>query len=120
MSYPDTDEGYDFDDEGGLYVNFSDDDAATEARDPEPLPAGKYFCTLTDVELKESKSADNHGKPMYNLVFTVVEDKAGGKYVNRKIFTNACLWPGALFTITWIMKADRKSTRLNSSHLGIS
>jgi len=92
--------------EDGLYVNFSDQEAATEGRDIEPLPSGKYLCTITDVDLRlcgpESK---NPGKKYYAVEFTVVEDKRGGEFVNRKCWTNAMLFSPALYTIVQIMKA---------------
>lgn len=95
----------DMDSEGALYVNFSEDEAASESRDLEPLPSGKYLMAITDCELKESKSAKNPGKPYYAITLTVVQDKAGGRYVGRKAFSNAMLFSPALFTITHIMKA---------------
>jgi hypothetical protein len=89
----------------GLYVNFSEEEAASEGRDIEPLPSGKYLCTITDVDLRESKSAKNAGKPYYAIEFTVVADKRGGQYVNRKCWTNAMLFNPALYTIVQIMKS---------------
>lgn len=89
----------------GLYVNFSEEEASTEAKDFDPLPGGKYLVTVTDCELKESKSAKNPGKPMYNLEFTVVEDKAAGKFIGRKTWGIACLFSPALYSIEQIMKA---------------
>jgi hypothetical protein len=102
-----SDEESTFDDQGGLYVDFSSQEADSESRDFEPLPVGKYLVTMTSVELRESKSAKNQGKPMYSLEFTVVDDLAGGSYARdkRKTWTNACLWSGALYTITHVMKA---------------
>lgn len=89
----------------GLYVNFSDEEASSESRDMEPLPTGKYLCSIADVVLKESQSDKNKGKPMYNFTFKVVGDKAGGKYTDRQAYALAMLWSPALFTITHIMKA---------------
>jgi hypothetical protein len=84
---------------GPIRVNFSDDEA--EAKDFEPLPTGKYNCKITDVEMRYSQSEKNPGKPMYGFEFTVQD----GQYTDRKIWTNACLWDGALYTIASIMKA---------------
>jgi len=93
-------------DEGGaLYIDFSSDEAASESRDLEPLPTGKYLCTITDVTLKASQSERNPGKPFYAIEMTVVEDARGGEFRNRKCWTNAMLFHPALFTITHIMKA---------------
>jgi len=94
----------DFEDDG-LYVNFSDEEAASEARDIEPLPSGKYLVRITDVDMREVQSSKNLGKPMYNIEFTVIGDKANGQYVNRKCWTIACLFPPALYTISHLMKA---------------
>ena len=92
-------------DDDALYINFSDDEAASESRDMEPLPTGKYLVTITDCELRESQSERNPGKPYYAVEFTVVEDRKGGQFVNRKCWGNAMLFKPALFTITHIMKA---------------
>ena len=93
-------------DDGGLYVNFSDEEAASESRDMEPLPTGKYLVTITDVTLKECGSeSKNPGKPYYAIEFTVVADKKGGTFVNRKCWTNAMLFNPALYTISNLMKA---------------
>jgi hypothetical protein len=91
--------------DGALYIDFSSDEAASESRDMEPLPTGKYLVNISDVTLKESQSTKNPGKPFYAIEFTVVEDLAGGSYRNRKMWTNAMLFSPALFTITHIMKA---------------
>lgn len=99
------DNSSEWDDQGGLYVNFSDDEAASESRDMEPLPTGKYLVSITDVTMKESQSDKNPGKPMYSFEFTVVDDKRGGVFRERKTWALAMLWSPALFTITHIMKA---------------
>jgi hypothetical protein len=92
-------------DDGALYIDFSSEEASSESRDFEPLPSGKYLVTITDVQLKASKSEKNYDKPYYAFEFTVAEDKSGGQYVGRKTWTNAMLFKPALFTITHIMKA---------------
>jgi hypothetical protein len=97
---------FDMDDDGGLYVNFSEQEASSEARDIEPLPSGKYLVTITDVDLRScGPESKNPGKPYYAIEMTVVEDKRGGEYVNRKCWTNAMLFSPALYTISHIMKA---------------
>lgn len=92
-------------DDGALYIDFSSEEAASESRDFEPLPSGKYLMSIADVTLKESQSEKNPGKPFYAVEFDVVEDRSGGQYRNRKAWTNAMLFKPALFTITHIMKA---------------
>jgi hypothetical protein len=96
---------YDIADDGGLYVDFSDQEAASESRDTEPLPSGKYLATITNVDLRESKSEENYGKPYYGIEFTVIDSVRGPDFNNRKAWTNAMLWSGALYTITHVMKA---------------
>jgi len=88
----------------GIRVNVSEQEDQAGAR--EPLPAGKYHVAVTDVQLQESQSDDNFGKPMMNFEFTV-QDTPGAwqKHANRKDFTNACLWDGALYTIIMVLKA---------------
>jgi len=97
---------YEQDDDGGLYVNFSDEEAASESRDIEPLPTGKYLVTITDVILKEcGPDSKNPGKAYYAIEFTVGADRKAGQYVNRKCWTNAMLFNPALYTISNLMKA---------------
>lgn len=86
----------------GIRVNFSDKEAGAENQDMEPLPSGKYPCAITDVTLEEcGPDSKNPGKPYYKIEFTVQE----GKYENRKCWTNAMLFDGALYTIVKLMKA---------------
>jgi hypothetical protein len=89
----------------GIVVNVSKKES--EAQSFDLMPAGKYHTIISDVEMKESNSAKNKGKPMYNIEFTVQEtgNENHDKYAGRKVFTNACLWEGALYTIINIMKA---------------
>jgi|SRR5690349_2195183 len=84
----------------GLRVNFSDKEATSQAR--EPLPSGKYHCKITDISLEvcgpESK---NPGKNYWAVEFTV----QGGKYDERKLWTNVMLFEGALYSLSQLMKA---------------
>ena len=91
--------------DGGLYVDFSSEEASSESRDIEPLPTGKYFVRISDVDLRESKSEKNFGKPYYAIEFTVIDDKRRGEFTGRKCWTNAMLFNPALYTISHIMKA---------------
>lgn len=83
----------------GLRVNFSEKEAASAPR--EVLPRGKYHVKITDVELRFSKSEKNNGKPYWAVEFTVQE----GPHAERKIWTNAMLFEGALYTFSQLMKA---------------
>jgi hypothetical protein len=99
----------------GIRVNVSEQEK--QAGDREPLPIGKYHFAITGVELTESGSDNNFGKPMLAFEFTV-QDTPGPwqEFANRKDFTNACLWgadeeagtKGALYTIIMILKAIGK------------
>lgn len=66
-----------------------------------PLPQAWYHVEIEDVEEVASKSAKNLGKPMYKYKFKVI----GGEQDGKKAFTQACLWPEAIFTQRDIQKA---------------
>lgn len=86
----------------GLHVNFSDQEAGSEALDFEALPSGKYYCRVTDIELKEvGQDSKNAGKNYWAIEFTVQD----GEYENRKLWTNAMLFEGALYTLVQLLKA---------------
>lgn len=84
-----------------LTLNFSTEEATSEARLFEALPTGEYRCAITKVEIRKSKSSKNLGKPYYALELTVQE----GQYENRKLFTNVMLFEGALYTYAQLAKA---------------
>lgn len=85
----------------GFRVNFSDKEASSEGRGVDLLPRGNYHVKVTDGSIEQSKSEKNFGKPYYNLELTI----QSGPHAGRKLFTNAMLFEGALYTITQIMKA---------------
>ena len=84
-----------------LHVNFSEEEASSEAQGGELIPRGEYLVRITDGELRESKSEKNFGKPYYNLEFTIQD----GKYQGRKLWTNCMLFQPALYTLSQLMKA---------------
>lgn len=84
----------------GIFVNFSKDEAESTG-DYKPIPRGEYHCKITDNEVALSKSEKNPGKPMWKMELTVQD----GEYENRKLITNVCLWNGALYSLSQIMKA---------------
>jgi hypothetical protein len=90
----------------GIKVNVSDQEAQSGERNFDALPVGKFHAAITAVELQEAQSDANAGQPMLNFEFTI-QDTPGTwqKYANRKDWTNACLWDGALYTIVGILKA---------------
>jgi hypothetical protein len=90
----------------GIYVNFSDKEATSESRDVEPLPTGKYLVVVDECELTEcGPESKNPGKYYYKFRFSVVADKRGGLYIDRKCWSNAMLFSPALYTISHILKA---------------
>lgn len=84
---------------GDLRINLSKEEAAAESFDD--MPAGKYVVAITAGKVEFSKSAKNPGKPMYNLTYTVQE----GKFTRAKVFDRICLWEGAAYSYSMLMKA---------------
>lgn len=75
----------------GLKVNFTQTEAASEARSVEVLPAGEYHCNIVSVEVRTvNPSSPNAGKPFWNMRF-VVQD---GKYEGSTVFANVMLFEG--------------------------
>jgi len=83
----------------GIKVVLSNEEASSKPF--ELLPKGNYKVTVSDVALKESKSAKNPGKPFYSMELTITE----GKYEGRKLFANVMLWQGAGFTLGQLLQA---------------
>lgn len=93
-------DGNDWDeDDEELYINFSDEEAASKAL--EPLPSGKYNVQITKIETRASKSEKNNGKPYWNLTMKIVD----GKYAKRTVFANVMLWSGAAYSLNQLMNA---------------
>jgi hypothetical protein len=90
-----------WDDDESFAVNMSDKEADSEVRAGTPLPKGEYLVVVDEVDLEESKSTKNRGKPMFNFKFKVLE----GDFEGRNIYARAMLWDGALYTISQMMKA---------------
>lgn len=65
----------------------------------EPIPSGWYKVTISDVELRESKSDKNYGKPYYAVEHTVAE----GDHEGRKVFSNVMLFAGALYSLNQLL-----------------
>jgi hypothetical protein len=109
----------------GFKVNVSEQEQ--QSGDREPLPAGKYHVAITDVQETTPKEGANEGKPMLLFEFTVQESpdtnvpgQEAKAFHNRKIFTNACLWDGALYTIVGIYKAlDEYTSHFDPSTGGL-
>lgn len=83
----------------GIKVVMSEQEAKSEIL--EPIPSGYYKMTISDVELRESQSAKNKGKPYYAIEHTVAE----GEYEGRKVFSNVMLFAGALYSLNQLLGA---------------
>ena len=66
-----------------------------------PLPAAWYDVVIEEVEAVEVQNGKNAGKEMFKYKFKV----EGGDHDGRILFSNSCLWQGALFTQVDIQKA---------------
>lgn len=84
-----------------LRVNFSEEEASSEAIDFTPLPTGKYHAAITEVETRFSNSEKNKGKPYWAITFVV----QSGPYENRKLWGNVMLFEGALYSLAQLMKS---------------
>lgn len=86
-----------------IKVNFSDKEASATAFDAfEPMPTGTYYARITDIDEREcGPESKNPGKPYWNVEFTVQD----GTFEGRKVWTNAMLFEGALYTVVQMMKA---------------
>jgi hypothetical protein len=85
----------------GLKVNFSTEEASSEARSFDPIPTGMYDAIITDIEERESKSEKNNGKPYWHVELTI----QGGEYDLRKVWANVMLFDGALYSLAQLLKA---------------
>ena len=86
----------------GFRVNFSDKEASSEGRSAELMPRGNYHVIVTDGSIEEcGPTSKNPGKPYYKIECVIQT----GPHAGRKLFTNAMLFEGALYTITQIMKS---------------
>src|SRR5882757_2825313 len=95
----------------GLKVNFSDQEAASEARDFTPVATGKYYARITDVEDKEcGPESKNPGKPYWNIKFTIQD----GPFENSNVWTNCMLFDGALYTLSQLLKATGHADALKT------
>jgi hypothetical protein len=84
----------------GIRINLTSKEASAGPQDP--VPNGQYLVAVTDCEQTEcGEESKNPGKPYYKVEFTVQE----GPYEGRKIWTNAMLFSGALYTIVNMLKA---------------
>lgn len=96
-----------------LHVNFSDEEAGSEARDYEALPTGKYHVAIFDGEVKFSTSTKNPGKPFWSLTLQIQD----GKYEGRRLWANVMLFEGALYSLAQLLKAIGREDALQSGKI---
>jgi len=74
-----------------LKVNFTSNEASSEARSVEVIPTGEYQCSIVDVETTTvNPGSANSGKPYWKIRFVVQE----GKYAGNSIFGRIMLFEG--------------------------
>lgn len=88
-------------DVSNLRVNFSEEEASSEARSFAPIPGGEYLVCITEWEVRTSNSAKHKGKPYWALQLKVQE----GPHENQVLFANVMLFEGALFSLGQLLKA---------------
>lgn len=100
-----------------ININVSDN-AARKPRVRQELPLGWYILRITGVELTESQSEKNPGKPMYNFELEITDDprnpqdaNGASEFAGRPEWVRACLWEGAEFTIVAILNALGKDVQ---------
>ena len=92
-----------------LRVNFSEEEAASEAISFDPVPTGKYNVAVTGVEVRYSTSEKNNGKPYWAVEMTAQD----GKYEGRKFWGNVMLFEGALYSLSQLLKATGFGDRVD-------
>jgi hypothetical protein len=98
-----------------LKVNFSAEEAGSEAFDFEPLPTGKYPVTITDGSLEEcGPKSKNPGKNYWHLELTVDE---GHPNAGRKFWSNVMLFDGALYSLAQLLKAIGREDLIKSGKI---
>lgn len=103
-----------------IKVNFSTEEADSEARSYDVLPTGEYVCAITEVKTVVIKDVNGNGEPnknagkhYWNMQFTVQD----GPHSGRKLFTNVMLFDGALYTLAQLLKAIGLSNALQSGNI---
>lgn len=97
----------------GLRVNFSDQEAASEAFSFEPIPSSSYHAKITEIEERESKSDKNFGKPYWAVTLVIQE----GQHADRRLWANVMLFDGALFSLAQLLKATDHADALESGKI---
>jgi hypothetical protein len=97
-----------------IRVNFSDEEAGSEARSFDALPSGSYDVYITEIETREcGPQSKNPGKHYWNVMFTV----DGGPHDGRVLFTNVMLFDGALYSLAQLLKATGHADALETGNV---
>jgi len=87
----------------GLHVNFTGEEASSEARVLKPAPNGWYHCTVFEIEEKEAgDEAKNPGAPYWAVTLQCIQE---GDHYKRRFWDNVMLFNGALYSLAQLMKA---------------
>lgn len=98
----------------GLKVNFTEEESSSQALSFDAIPSGEYYARVTDIELREcGPESKNAGKPYWNVEFTIQD----GDYEDRKVWTNAMLFEGALYTLAQLLKATGYESALQTGNV---
>jgi len=93
--------GDSWDDDEGFRVDFSEKEASAEAFGGDLIPKGWYETAIVEINVEESKSPKNPGKPMFAVTHAI----QGGPFHGRRVYDRWCLWSGALYSVSMAMKA---------------
>lgn len=86
--------------QGPLKVNFTDEEAASKARDIPP--SGEYLCTIVDGSQEIVRPGKkNTGKPYWKVRYVIDEGTYSGTSLNATVM----LFDGALYSLSQLMGA---------------
>jgi len=98
--------------DGQIKVNFSAEEANSEARTFDAIPTGEYVANITKIEQKKVKAEkpsgeknDNAGKPWWNVQLKLTDANENGEYKKRVLFASCMLFDGALYSTAQLLKA---------------
>lgn len=87
----------------GLQVNFTNQEAESEARVFTTAPTGWYQCAIFDIEEAEcGPESKNPGKPYWKVTLQCTQDDEHNK---RRFWGNVMLFSPALYSLAQLMKA---------------
>lgn len=100
--------------DSGLHVNFSSEEMESEAISYDAIPSGKYYCRITEGELKATGASSKvEGRPYWSLTLTIQD----GAFARRKLFANVMLFDGALYSLAQLMKACGFEKEMKSGNI---